>query len=232
MGFISKIISFFNDLSSYSYNAYLEVNSWVFPLYNLAPPLYALSLAFNSIAWQFYYFNNWCVDVWGRVQAILTEGDIWSILAIPISYAQVAYQWIVNAASNVWSIIGNWWSTIQPTILSWIEQAKAYALSLYNILLSSLVSLQAAWNNFVDKIPTIDEIIAWFRNWWGEVLAKIIAWWREQLPDIQSLINSTLLSWFPFYDEFVSIYSTIREFFADPLQWLYDRMEEFFERFW
>lgn len=232
MAVINAIASFFMSLSNFAYEGYLVAYDWVAPFNYLANPFLAISDYFRYVGVQLYEFGNWCDNVWNIVQQAITEFNIWDVLAVPIEWAQTAWEWVSNAFTNVWNTITDWWGTVQEVVMTWVDNVREFAQSLYNNLQAWLANLQEAWNNFVSKIPTIDEIINWFRNWWGQVLANIQSWWAERLLDIQNLINSTLITWFPFYDDLILIWESIREFFADPLQWVYDRLEEFFERFW
>jgi len=207
---MSWIVSRLNDASDFFYSIYIEVFGWIFP-FNLAASLfYQLSLTFNRLAWDFYDFSQWVDDVVDKVADILSEVDIWNILSTPIRWAEDAIEWIRDAWSNIWYEIGVWWSTTYPLILAWIDEAKQYTLSLVDSIASMLGSLQQSWDNFISSIlPTLASLFS-----------------------VQSLIDSALTTWFPFYNDLVSLWSEIRAFFTDPLQWLYNKLEEFFERFW
>jgi len=210
MSFMSWIVSRLNDASDFFYSIYIEVFGWIFPFSLAANLFYQLSLTFNRLAWDFYDFSRWVDDVADKVADILSEVDIWNILSTPIEWAQEARQWVLNAWDNIWYEIDAWWATTWQSVEAWIDEAKQYAFSLIDSVANMLLTLKQSWDNFASSIlPNL-------ADWLG----------------VESLINSTLATWFPFYNDLVSLWSEIGAFFTDPLQWLYNRLEEFFERFW
>lgn len=232
MWFISSIISWLGSISDYFYDAYREVIDWVWPFYYLAYPLYYLYIGFYNLANYFGYFGDWVNDVAAKAANILSLTQIYSYFSYYFDAALNAWDWVVNAFGNVWTIVDDWWSSVRYTVLAWVEEAKSYAAALVDNVSYRLSSLQSAWDNFKGMIPSISEIIAWFANWWAKILANIISWGALPGSVISTLIDSKIRDWFPFYDDLAALWGDIVLFFTDPLQWLYDRAEEFFDRFW
>ncbi len=232
MWFLEYIISWLNTIRDWFLQAYYEVNGWVWPFNNLAPPLLGIWYGFSYLTNYFVSFNYWVDDAASKIATILNYANISSYFSYYFDAATNAWTWVVNAWSNVTSIINSWWSSAQYTVLAWIDDAKYWLQTQINSLNIWVSNLQASINELLALIPSISEIIAWFSNWWSLILAAIISWGGLPAALIQDLINSTLRLWFPFYDALASLWNNIAEFFADPLAWIYNKLEEFFERFW
>ncbi|GAH37666.1 unnamed protein product, partial [marine sediment metagenome] len=232
MWFLDWIVTKLSDASSFFYSIYLEAYYWVYPFNQIAPFFYQVSSLFFSLSQYFSYFNDWVDDVVSKVANILTYSNIYSYFKSYFDYAIGAWNWITNAWNIVTNIINSWWSSTQYIVKTWIDNA-VQGLRYFGVQLETwLGNLQAAWDNFKCRIPSIDEILSWFSNWWGKILANIISWGALTSGEINTLIDSKLQDWLPFYDELANLIGDIKLFFTDPLQWLYDRAEEFFERFW
>jgi len=210
MSFFNLIIYYFEQLRDLSLDIYEEVKGWVFPFYYLASPFYWFYNAFKWIAERFVDFKAWTLDVWEKVSAILGEWDIWSLLSQPIQWAMNAWDWVVDAFSNVWNIITDWWGTVSSTVLGWIEVAKQW-------LFDRIEDVKALANRTASDLS----------NFFTVTLPKLVGW-----GELDSIIISTLRTWFPMYDSFCYWWDKVEEFIADPLDWIYKRLEEFFERFW
>ncbi|MBA7693216.1 hypothetical protein ES703_101792 [subsurface metagenome] len=183
----------------------------------------------NRISDYFYsvYLEviGWIYPFWYIARFFYYLCDLFNNLAWAFySFAQWAY--------DVESIINSWWSSAQYTVLSWIEDAKQWAGAQIDSLRSTINYILAWWDEFKPKIPSIDEILSWFTDWWGKTLANIISWGALTGIQISTLIDSKIKDWLPFYDELAALWGDIKLFFTDPLQWAYDRGEEFFDRFW
>jgi len=232
MWFLSAIIEKFNEAASFFYSVYLEVLGWVYPLWQAASFFYELSLVFSNLAWYFSYFYEWLDDLAGSIADILTFDSIYSYFSSYFEAAINAWNWVANAFNNVASILNSWWSATASTVFGWVEEAKQFALSLHASLLSSFDSLRAEWDSFQASLPSIDSILSWFTNWWGNILTNLNYWWTDRLLEIQDLISSKFAEFTPFWEGWQELKSEVTEFFSDPLQWIYDKLDEWFERFW
>jgi len=208
--FVDRIFSIVWDISDWFYEAYRIARDWWWPFDLLASPLRYISDYFWDLLTPISHLGDWIEDVVDTLQNILTFSNIWSYFKDWFQWAEWAYDWVRTARSKVDDIVNTWWSSTQQAVISWVNEAKAYALSLFTNLQSLLGSLQSTWDDFITQtLPNL-------ADWTG----------------IQSMINTTLSIWFPFYNELTSLWSEIKKFFVDPLQYIYDKLDEFFERFW
>jgi hypothetical protein len=207
---LNAIINLFSSASTAVYNAALEVNGWVWPFWLAASPLFTLSTILANIAWAFVDLGNWLAWVGDRLANLIDWSAINAWFSSWATLINNAWNWVAAAWTNVTSIITSWWSATSYTVQGWIATAT-----------QGFANLVAAWDNFrTTVLPTLVSF-----SW-------LTTWWTSQLPGIDALINSTLRTWLPFYDDLARLWSGIAEFFADPLQWLYNQMDRFFERFW
>lgn len=171
----------------------------------------AIARLFDQVSFGLILFRDWCMNVADEIATFLDSWDILGLLAIPIKWAQDAWDWISSAWTNVWQIVTAWWeSTALPFVNGLIDIAKTWAGELINIAQIGVNLLMATWDHFwTTTLPTLATIFT-----------------------VENLIDSTIKVWFPFYDELVSIWNEILEFFADPPQYVYNKLDEFFERFW
>lgn len=210
MSFMTSIIEALNNISAWFYHIYLDAFYAGWPLSLIASWFYSLAVAANNLAWGFYNFSNWVSDVASKVANILSWDFIWSKIK---EYAQPLFNILQSLSSwwnSIWSVVGTWWTAIQTNVKEWIATAT-----------QGLAGLLAAWDTFWTTIfPTLVNF-----DW-------LETWWNSRLLGIQSLIDSTIKTWFPFYDDLSRLWGNIRDFFTDPLQWLYNQLDHFFERFW
>jgi len=232
MTFLNAIINWCNTASDYFYEIYLDVYYWVAPFNATAPFFYEICLVFNGLAWQFSYFNDWVVDAVNRLNTILNWDAIRSYILGWLPNLQSVSTWFTNWWNEVTSVIASWWNTTQYTVQGWIDTAKQYLQTQINSLNTWVTSLEADVSELLSQMPSINEILAWFSNWWANILVKVQEWWNDTLPDVNALIDSTLRDWFPFYNDLVALWNDIKLFFTDPLEWLYVKMDDWFERFW
>lgn len=232
MSFLNDIIGWLSDASSHFYGIYLEAYHWIAPFSFIAPVFYSLHSVFANLSWGFYHFNQWAVSAQASIANILPWPTIRSYILTWLPGIEGALDWIYNAWGNVQGAIGDWWRTTEPTVQGWISSASQYLQTQLTGLERWLATVQADVQELLARLPTLEEILAWFRNWPANLLVELEPWWNEKLLGINALIQSTLRDWFPFYNELAELWSDIRLFFTDPLGWLYDRMDEFFERFW
>jgi len=210
MVIIDRIASFFFDLALLCGSAYNEVSGWITPFNYLATPFYYFANFFNGISLELISFGAWVQALWDKAATILSEWDIWNILATPIEWATDAWNWVVDAVSNVWQIVADWWLTVIDTVRGWIDVATQ------------------TWNDLLDNVrDTANSVKAAWDNFWTTILPSLIG-----VGEAESLIQSKLREWFPFYNSLALLWQDIEEFFADPLEWIYSKLEEFVERYW
>jgi len=228
MGWMTPIVNALNSVSSWFYEVYLDVYGWVYPFYLTAPFFYYLSSLFSNLAWYFNDFGNWINYVANQVAAILSWSTIWSYILSYVPNLLSIRDWFYSWATSVTATVNTWWSTTQTTVLAWVQGAKDFATALFNQLSATLASLQAAWDAFKGKIPSLDAIIAWWGNWWGQVLLQLGTWWAARLLDVQGLIDSAFLSRDGWWAGWQDWRDQVAEFFGNPVEYLWQRFADWF----
>lgn len=232
MPFMSWIIQRLNDASDFFYEIYREVMDWVYPFWLVADFFYELSWLFWRLAQDFYDFNE-LLDSWAiKIGQILSYANIWSYFEWWFDRAEWAWSWVADAFSNVWDIADSWWSSTQDTVLAWIEEVKSYAESLVDEVNAWLAYLDSWVVEFRNRLPRIDEIDSWWRNWTGEVLSVVDTWWTSTMGEVQGLIDSAFIVREPFWAGWQDFRDQVAEFFSDPEDWLYKALDRIVERFW
>uniref|UniRef100_A0A6M3XU29 Uncharacterized protein n=1 Tax=viral metagenome TaxID=1070528 RepID=A0A6M3XU29_9ZZZZ len=155
-------------------------------------------------------FIAWVEYAADKIATILSEGDIWAFLTLPIEWAQAAWNWVIDAFQNVWNVITDWWEVTKTTVLGWIDLA-----------VEGFSELKTAWHNF--WTATLPNLLDWF---------KLENWWVGKLFAVDGLIGSKLTEWFPFYDELVMSIDGILTFFSDPAKAVYELFDYVIDRFW
>ena len=210
MSFMIWIIEELERAEEFFYDAYQEVKGWPLGLDVLKYPLYGLYGVFKWLVegfYEFYQWLNWAAD---RIDEILSWSNIRSLIRGWLSGIETALVWFRSWSTYVGQYIAEWWPTILPYILTYIDNA-----------VEGLGDFAATWNNFWNNIfPTLVTF-----NW-------LDTWWQSRLLEIDTLIGSWVTSFTPFWEGWQEVRSEVTDFFADPLQWFYDKLDEFFERFW
>ncbi|KKN28991.1 hypothetical protein LCGC14_0848570 [marine sediment metagenome] len=226
--FLDLIVGWLVSVSDFFYEAYLEVNSWVWPFRGLAFPLHLIYRAFFYVAHYFGVFAEYMVMVATRIVQIFSLEQITAYLQNVIDAAFNAWDWISNAFGNVWNIIDDWWTAATLTVQGWIEIAT-----------EGFTNLKVLWDEFwVITWPRWTATLAalgsqigdFFTNTLPDLLSylKLENWWNGKLFAIDGLIGSKIVEWFPFYDNLVEIWNDIVEFFSDPGEFLLSRLADWF----
>jgi len=232
MAFINWIVQRLNDASDLFYSIYLEIYYWMSPFDAIAPVFYEVCLIFNRLAWNFYDFGLWVDDTAQKLTTFFNELDLTAWFKPWIDKILDAWNWVRYAWWNVTGIIGDWWSSTSSTVLGWIAIAT-----------EGIAALQETWSNFWNITwpqwtGNLSELRSLWDTFWTVTLPTLVSfqwlstWWDTKLKEIDELTTTKLTDWFPFYDTLSELWDSIAEFFADPLAWLYDRLELFFDRFW
>lgn len=210
MWWVDQIYSIIWNISTWFLNTAQAIPSWIDIGGWLSTPFYALASLFWNWLTPIAHFGDWADDVWARVQKILTEEGILGLIKWWFPWLEDIGIWFAARLDWALTTIGNWWSVVALQVQGWIEVATQALQALIDNLTTWLAYLQVTWDTFITvTLPTLITTL-----------------------DAQNLMDSTLRSWFPFYDDLINIWNEIVEFFADPLDWVYKKMDEFFERFW
>lgn len=232
MWFIDEIIERLDAVTDFFLDAYYEVKDWVFPFYYLASPLYGMYVSFYYITYYFGNFNSWLAIVDNRIDDILNESNILNLLDWWLDTVVDNWNWIRNSWFNVSVIVNDWWLNNRYIVLGWIDDAIDITESLFASLSFRLSDLQSDWDNFAGKIPSLDEVLSWFPNRWIEFSNIFNQFFNERLTDIQNLIDTAFVTRQNFWNGWQEVYINMGSFFEDPLQWVNNKIDEFFERFW
>lgn len=232
MWWLDQIVSYLASIRDWFLEAYYEVQSWVWPFNNLAGPLYQLYYASYYICYYFGNFNSWVTDTANRLAAILDWNTIQNYIRGWFPNLDDVISWFYNWWGNVTSAITSWWSSTQYTVQGWIASAVSFLQGQLNTLSSLLAGLQSQISELLAQLPSFNEMWSWFTDWWSNALKQIIAWGALKVGEITGLIDSAFLDREPFWEGWQDWRDQVTEFFTDPWQWFYDRLEDLFDRFW
>ncbi len=210
MSFLVNIRQYLYSIASFFYNVAATTGGWVWPFSGVSSLFYSVGRGIDSITWEVYLFDVWLQGVQTQLAQVISWSSLTSWFNQYLGWLVTAYNWVINSWTYVQQILGSWWAATSTTVLGWIAAAT-----------QGLAEVRTWWANFSTTVLPNLVSFAWLGTWWA-----------GQLPGIQALIYSTLRSAFPFYDELSQLWSGIRAFFVDPLQWVYDQLDTFFERFW
>ncbi|KKL86587.1 hypothetical protein LCGC14_1943220 [marine sediment metagenome] len=163
-----------------------------------------------------------------QLAGFLDSSGVLALLSSWIAQAEAAWDWVRWADWNVWDIVTAWWSSTILTVQGWIDTAIAGGQTLINQVASSLATLQSTWDNFWTLTwPALVADLGGLRSSWDNFLVNILPT-LASASGVQSLINSTLTTWLPFYDDLVNLWGEIALFFTNPLDYLAARLESWF----
>lgn len=230
--FMSQIVELLNGIGGWFYELYLDTYAYITPFNVIGSWFYQLSATFYSLAWSFSDFASWANEVATQLSGVLSWGTIWGWLLAYVPNLEDIRDWFYNWYTNVAGVVGGWWSSAQFTVLAWVQDARSYALTLTQALSQALTTLRLEWDNFRTRVPTIEGVLSWWGNWAGHVLTTVNSWWSGRLTEVQQLLDSAFLARDSLWAGWQDLRDQVAEFFADPEQWVYNRLDTFFERFW
>jgi len=232
MRFMEYIIGWLDEIADFFYDLYLEC--WDIPILEstIAPLFYYICEAFTYLSYWFEEFNEWLEDIDDRIKDILDKWDVFDLLEDWLEWAEDAWDWVRHAWSNVIDIIEDWWAVIRSHVEAWITIAT-----------EGLDELKVAWSNFwSDILPGIFNLLDTLQSKWAQFWAVTFPtlvsfqwldeWWQGKLLDIELLFEGWTLTLAPFWEGWAEMRDQVVEFFADPWEWLYNRFDDFVERFW
>lgn len=228
MSFLVSIITVLNTVAGWFYTAYVEVKSWIFPFYHLAPPLASISVFFYQLRDLFSTFNTWLTAAAAKIASIFSWDTIKGLVKSWLPGIESAISWFSSWLSNVTSAINTWWANVKLTVKGWIADAKTYLKGLIDSLSASFISLWDQVRVFIDQLPTFTEILTWFKNVDSYVWGRIVNWWNVTVPTVNSLIDSWFKSAAPFWEGWQDVRDTVIGFISNPLGWLADKFTDWF----
>ncbi|MBA7578925.1 hypothetical protein ES708_20791 [subsurface metagenome] len=172
------------------------------------------------------------VKSWARTEINNAVENITQVVTNIYDYSRTT---INNITEYITEVITNIYDYSRTTINNITEYVTNVYNNVYDYTQTIINNITENVSNFITNINdytqttinNITETITQLIDW--EKVTLFLNDWRDNfLPDFDSLINSTLQLWFPFYDDLVELWNSIAEFFCDPLDWLKDRIEVWF----
>lgn len=194
-------------------------------VYYPASFLYRFVQGLESVA---YTLSEWYANVITAISNILDSDAILALIKGWFPWLTDLGDWFAAWVSNVFAAVNSWWSDTSTIVEGWIAAALQTATDLITAVSESLATLQTAWDAFKARIPPLDALLLWFSDWWTEILTPLTTWWDERLLEVDTLINDTIQDYFPFYDDLVALWTSVTDFFTNPLTWLVTRLESWF----
>lgn len=225
---MSGVVSSLNSVASFFYELYLEVLSWPYPLWKGSALFYQLHRRFNSLAWAAVDLREWLDFASDRLQEVLSWSNLRGLIRGWLPDLERTVSWWRGWSSAVEREIASWWSSARSTVRGWIEAGEQGLRSLIEGSRAWLAGLQSTADRFLSMLPTLSELGAWFRDWPGQVLATVGAWWTGAVRDVQGLIDSAFVSRDPFWAGWQDVRSGIVTFVSDPWEWLLERFTDWF----
>jgi hypothetical protein len=123
-------------------------------------------------------------------------------------------------------------SAIQDAFYDLVAVTKAQIQSWVLTLLSPLLGLQAAWDDF--WAHTLPSLWSWATHqaWWGQGDTSFPTWWQVAQGTISDQTETRIA---PVRDEVnrqSSMWDALGQLMTDPEAWLLARLEQMVVRFW
>ena len=225
---MNRIVSSCNSAAAFLYALYLELLSWPFPLWKGAEPFYQLHRLFNTLAWSFADLRDWLDFASDRLQDILTWSNLRGLIRGWLPDLEDVVSWWRGWSSALDRAVVSWWSSARRDVQGWIDAGDRGLQELFEGLQRWTGRLQQTAATFLDMLPSLSEISAWFRAWRGQVLSVVATWWIGAVRDVQGLIDSAFVSREPFWAGWQDVRSDVARLVTAPLDWLEDRFTDWF----
>lgn len=169
------------------------------------------------------------------------------------TFMEMAFDWsyveihklispIDEALGAVWqweTYITNYLETNFASIIKWLQLVEDLVRAVNQIVGDWLVNLNSIIDARVQAFiqPVLDLVGELYSRVEG-VKGTLDIFIQDTLPQmapkayVDAAIEQVLSPWFLPFEVLGRFFRQIDDFFKDPLQWIYDRMEEFVERFW
>jgi len=164
-----------------------------------------------------------------RDTVLLLISDIESWTLTQINSVRSAILTIISDL-EAWTITE--FNTVRDWILTLISDVSSWTITQIDNVKSAILAIVGnleLWTRA--EIDTIMALLSALIDW-DALTAWITTWWNNRVTDIQGLIDSAFTLRESLWAGWQDWRDSVAEFFADPLEWLYTKMDEFFERFW
>lgn len=236
MNFFSYIRSWFQWATQVFVDAALGCYGLSWPLETfgnfLGDVFNSLSDFTAQVAGYLWEASNWLEDTVDLLREILNWDAIKSYIRSWLYGIESAIAWFFDWWYQVGQRIETWWSGVQTLVQDWISVAT-----------QGFDELKAAWGNFWNE--TLPDIFSQFEilraNWsqfWSITFPTLVSftwlttWWNSRVQDVQDLIESAFTLRESLWEGWQELKDQVIELFADPEEWLLDKIEQMLARFW
>lgn len=213
---------------TFFYSIYAETNGWIWPFHLVSLPFYNLYRSFVYITKYWIDFSDWTAAVWTKVEQTWTSEGIVGLIKWWFPSLANIVEWFAGRWLWFVSVVGDWWDSTKLTVLAWIDEARDWILELLAVTEASLAKLWQDLQWFFDHLLTIDEIIQWWKDWLGRVMAALVRWGFAQMADVTALIISAFLEREDFWSGWQDMRDYVFAFFDDPLEFIWSLFEDWF----
>lgn len=232
MNFFDSMRSWFIFVTGVLVRAALDAyNHWL-PLGWLGDALRYLSDFTAAIAGYLYDASWWYEGTTTAIGQILSWETLKNLIQSWLAGIEDAISWIQDWWGWVGQRIDYWWQSELQTVRDWIAAAT-----------QGFDQLKAAWDNFTrvtlrDIFDQFELLRANWNQFWAVTFPSLVSftwlstWWNSRLQDVQSLIDSAFTIREDIWTGWQELRDQVVDFFADPWAWLYERLDDFIERFW
>lgn len=157
-----------------------------------------------------YYLTSWFSSIYSTISNWFNQVYQWTLSLYDSLHARVT-GWINQVYAWGQTLI----NSLRNTVTSWINQVYQWGQAQFITLQNTVVG----WINQVYSWGQTQINVA--SNEWSAKLTQLDSWFQTQLAQINEAFG-----WINNFRD------SVEDFFTDPEQWLYDRLDSFFERFW
>jgi len=217
-------------------NRLASIADWLeeagFPLNLLEGPARTISEAADGVFRAVVSFTLWVLDLETRVALFVTRWDVSEMFQGLTEAVLEIWAWFLDRVSNIRGVIEDWWAEVGAVVSSWLAERWGtftdFMAELSEIIKRFITETVPDFIADLDLPGTIGRLIeASWTSFWNETWPSVITAVKLEtsLGELRALFKTPL--------EIVSNFGEdIVAFFADPEQWVYDRLDSFFERFW
>lgn len=232
MNFFDSIRSWFIWATNVLVAGAMDAYSSFLPLDWLGDALNALSDFTSNVAGYLFDASNWYEDTKSLLLDILSWSTIQNYIRNWLTGIEAAVSWFLDWYDQVGSRIDYWWLGVWSTVQDWIDAATL-----------GLDELKAAWSNFWSVLlpsiySQIELLSSNWSNFWSVTFPTLVdftqieAWFTGKITDIQGLIDGALADFDDLFTWWADFKDDVVQFFTDPWAWLYNKLDDFIERFW
>lgn len=228
MDFLDTIFVIVWKIADTFFDAADMTATWWTPFNLIQYPLYVIAKGFRSLATPIAQTGDWIRDAAGKISNLLTWESIYDLILIWFPGLKTVVDWFQDVYWNVYHVVSDWWLGTYEIVKGWIASVVQGWNDLLDQVKSWIGDLEESWDNFwtgtwPQWTGKLDSLAATIGDFFSGILPTLADFFS-----VQNLIDSTLKSWFPFYNVLSAIIDIAGEFFGSPFDWLLDRFEDWF----